>query len=55
MRIEGRHLRSGYPRTFDVKNQLIALWRKSLHQTEKPQSWTISSKANRKKKAAFIT
>ena len=46
---------SDYPRTLDVKKQLIALWRKSLHQNEQPQSWTISSNLNRRKKAAFIT
>jgi hypothetical protein len=46
---------SGYPRTLGVKKQLIALWHKSLLQTEQPRSWTISSNLNRKKKAAFIT
>src|SRR6266436_10102882 len=40
---------SGHPRTLDVEKQLIALWRKSLHQTEQPQSWTISSNLNRRK------
>jgi hypothetical protein len=50
-----RSTSSGYPRTLDVKKRLIALWRKTLLQTEQPQSWTISSNSDRKKKAAFIT
>jgi hypothetical protein len=50
----GRSRSSGYPRTFDVKKQLIALWRKSLQQAEQPQAWTITSKPNTKKKAASI-
>ncbi len=50
-----RSTSSGYPRTLDVKKRLIALWRKTLLQTEQPRSWTISSNLNRKKKAAFMT
>jgi hypothetical protein len=46
---------SGYPRTLDVKKRLIALWHKSLLQTEQPRSWPIFLNLNRKKKAAFIT
>jgi hypothetical protein len=37
----------------DVKKRLIQLWRQSLVRTEKPRSWAIFSKLERKKKAAF--
>ena len=37
----------------DVKKRLIELWRQSLVRTEKPRSWAIFSKLERKKKAAF--
>jgi hypothetical protein len=43
---------SGYPRTFDVKMQLIALWRKSLHQTEQPQMNAIFE-SEQKEKSRF--
>jgi hypothetical protein len=46
---------SGYSGTHDVKKQLIALWRKSLIQTEQRRSWTIFSTLSKKKKDAFIT
>jgi hypothetical protein len=39
---------SGYHRIPDVTKVLIALWRKSLHQTEQPRSWTTSSNLIRK-------
>jgi hypothetical protein len=37
----------------DVENRLIELWHQSLMRTEKPRSWAIFSKLERKKKAAF--
>src|SRR6266436_7822754 len=37
----------------DVKKRLIELWHQSLARTEKPRSWAIFSKLDRRKKAAF--
>jgi hypothetical protein len=37
----------------DVKKRLIELWHQSLVRTEKPRSWAMFSKLDRKKKAAF--
>jgi hypothetical protein len=50
-----RHRPFGRPRFVDVKTRLIALWRQSLLQSEKPPSWAKFSSLNRKKRAAYTT
>ena len=50
-----RRSKSSYAlRDVDVKKRLIELWHESLSRTEKPQSWSVFSKLDRRKKAALM-